>query len=139
MTRKPAKPHIGDCNFCPRKDVAIVSGWTTRNRKTCRACEYKRKAVKQAKAKREKEKKMPVKPYPMGTPCFECAVKTKKCDRSHLLGRLAYPHLEFDPENIVPHCRDCHMKWENDMAFRKASITYAKKIQYIVENGGKVY
>ncbi len=31
------------------------------------------------------------------------------------------------------------MKWENDMAFRRNSITYAKKIQYIIKNGGKTF
>src|SRR5574343_114423 len=116
--------HIGDCDMCPREGVRIVFGWTTRDQKHCQRCNQARLARK----KKEGQKRVSA-AYPKGTACFECGSTGKKLDRSHILSRGAHPELADDPENIVPHCRDCHQTWE--FGDRKNMKTFALKRAYM--------
>lgn len=49
--------------------------------------------------------------------CCHCNEKTSKNGKkkvlhlSHIMPRWEYPHLEFDPDNVVLHCFSCHLKW----------------------------
>ena len=123
--------HIGNCDKCPREGVRIVFGWTTRDGRHCQWCNQARLARK----KKDGQKRVSAS-YTKGTPCFECGSTGKKLERSHLVIKGAHKDLEHNPENIVPHCRDCHMKWENcpDLETRMSMQTYKKKRDFIIKH-----
>ena len=39
-------------------------------------------------------------------------------DAAHLLGKGAYPEYRTVVENVVPACRDCHFKYDDNYHFR---------------------
>ena len=117
--------HIGDCHKCGRTGVLIAYGWPTRNGRHCVSCNRDRK---QALERKKTGTRVPAE-YPKGTPCFECGSTSRKLDRSHILSRGAHPELADDPDNIVPHCRECHNKWE--FGDRRSMITFALKRAYM--------
>lgn len=45
--------------------------------------------------------------------CQGCGKYCNVIDHSHLLSQKDFPHLAGNKANIVPHCRDCHLKWES--------------------------
>jgi hypothetical protein len=47
-----------------------------------------------------------------GRSCQGCG-KAGPIDHSHLLSQKYFPHLADHKANIVPHCRECHLKYEN--------------------------
>lgn len=47
-----------------------------------------------------------------GRVCQGCG-RPGPVDHSHLLSQKAFPHLAANKANIVPHCRECHLKYEN--------------------------
>ena len=44
--------------------------------------------------------------------CQGCG-RSGPVDHSHLLSQKDFPHLAANKANIVPHCRECHLKWES--------------------------
>lgn len=67
---------------------------------------------KKAKQNRERGKAYSQLEPDWGIACQGCG-RSGPVDHSHLLSQKFFPHLAAHPDNIVPHCRDCHLKYEN--------------------------
>ena len=50
-----------------------------------------------------------------GTPCVLCG--RQAVDPAHIESRAQRPDLKFDIENIIPLCRDCHERHDNQKEF----------------------
>jgi hypothetical protein len=65
-----------------------------------------------AKQNRDRAKAYAELDYDWGMVCQGCG-RAGPVDHSHLLSQKYFPHLADHKANIVPHCRDCHIRWEN--------------------------
>jgi len=142
--------HIGDCDICEAIEVRITYGWThlTPN-KHCQKCdEARKKSAAKSKGKsgfmvapetdqhkEAKAAKVELKFFLLETKghiCEECGTTNRPLDLSHLISVGARKDLEEGPENVVLHCRECHMKWENGtLEWKRASTTFSKHHTYI--------
>jgi hypothetical protein len=147
--------HIGDCDHCPRKQVRITYGWTTRADKHCDECDIARKRAKakypvfkETDAHKEKRAALAeIKTYLIETKgciCEECgALKTRfTIDLSHLLSQGSHPELSEEIENCVLHCGGldkCHAKWENGpKEWKLSSVTFSKHRSYIQKHSTRL-
>jgi hypothetical protein len=72
----------------------------------------KKVSAKQAKKFRGRAKVYDQLDHEWESVCQGCG-RSGPVDHSHLLSQKSFPHLADHRSNIVPHCRACHLKYEN--------------------------
>lgn len=60
-------------------------------------------------------------------------------DLSHILPRSLYPEYQTDPRNLQILCRDCHRKFDDDRAFRRAQTKIVERAKEIDECAANRY
>ena len=63
-----------------------------------------------------------------------CAICGKiGIDAAHLLPKSVYPEHYTNPLNIVLLCRECHQKYDNNLAFRKQQTKLINRVKLFDE------
>ena len=52
----------------------------------------------------------------------EICHQTKPLDAAHILCKGSYPEYYLEPRNIALLCRECHVKFDNNIDFRQLQI-----------------
>ena len=60
-------------------------------------------------------------------------------DLSHIFPRSLYPEYQTDPRNLQILCRDCHRKFDDDRAFRRAQTQIVERAKEIDECAANRY
>ena len=69
--------------------------------------------------------------------CVICGKRS--CDLAHLLPRSLYPEYYTNPLNIVGLCRECHNKYDNNLAFRQRQKRLIERVKSFDECAANRY
>lgn len=58
-----------------------------------------------------------------------CICGRTATDAAHLLPRSLYPEYYSEDWNIVPMCRCCHNRYDNDLSFRQKQIELYNRVK----------
>jgi len=148
--------HTGTCDICSASEVRITYGWTLTPNKHCQKCDEARKksaaksrgksgfmvAPETDQHKEAKAAKAEMKAFLLETKghvCEECGTTKRPLDLSHLISVGARKDLEEELDNVVLHCRACHVKWENGpLKWKQESVTFSKHKAYIQRHSTKL-
>lgn len=50
--------------------------------------------------------------------CFICG-RNCNCEGAHIFPRSTFPEYYTLPTNLIPLCKECHFKFDNDLEFRQ--------------------
>ena len=60
-------------------------------------------------------------------------------DAAHLVPKSMYPEHYTNPRNIVGLCRECHNKYDNDLAFRRKQKRLIERVKSFDECAANRY
>lgn len=60
-------------------------------------------------------------------------------DAAHLVPKSEYPEHYTNPLNIVGFCRECHSKYDNDLAFRQKQKRLIERVKSFDEHAANRY
>jgi hypothetical protein len=133
--------HTGDCDICKAKILNRAKKWKHMNgplqMKMFRVLYPEKDKSKEKRAALAEMKAFLL--QTKGRVCEECRDTKRPLDLSHLLSQGAHPDLALELENVVLHCRACHVKWENGtLEWKRASVTFSKHWTYIQKHSTRL-
>ena len=68
--------------------------------------------------------------------CYICG-RNCNCEGAHILPRSTFPEYYTLPTNLIPLCKECHFKFDNDLSFRQEQ-EHIFEIAKIIDNQGAI-
>ena len=66
--------------------------------------------------------------------CYICD-RNCICEGAHILPRSTFPEYYTLPKNLIPLCKECHFKFDNDLKFRQQQEQIFEIAKEINEQG----